>query len=195
MDPKFKRNLLAALVAGMLLPVAAQATEADLIKRIEALAAQNAALAQQLEALKGQVQATAKKVEQAPAASTATADAIESLKSDVSLLQNKSLGKWLTVSGDYRFRYDYLEGQTKTFTDVAGTFANAQNALQASFFADPTGPTAAPGMNAAMLTGLMGFAQGMNQVQTYDQAPWVILPRRSPPTSPRTTACTPTAST
>ena len=170
MNPKFKRNLLAAVVAGMLLPVAAQATEADLIKRIEALAAQNAALAQQLEALKGQVQATAQKVEQAPAASTATADAIESLKSDVSLLQNKSLGKWLTVSGDYRFRYDYLEGQTKTFTDVAGTFANAQNALQASFFADPTGPTAAPGMNAAMLTGLMGFAQGMNQVQTYDQA-------------------------
>ncbi|TXT36884.1 MAG: hypothetical protein FD135_3972 [Comamonadaceae bacterium] len=180
MEFKFKRNLLCALIAGMFVPMAAYASEADLLKKIEALAQQNEMLAQQLQALKSQVQANEAKAAQteeqvkavAAVAAKPDAAALDDLKSQVSKLEGKSLSKWLTVGGDYRFRYDYLKGQTKTFTDVNATFANAQSTLQAGFFANPA---AASSLNPAWttaqaLTGLMGFAQGMNQVQTIDQA-------------------------
>lgn len=173
MDKRFKQKLLVALIAGMLLPVAAMATEAELLSRIEAMS-------RELEALKAQVKAneakTAQTAEQvkAVAATAAQPDAaaLDDLKSQVAKLEGKSLSKWLTVGGDYRFRYDYLEGQTKTFTDVNATFANAQSTLQSEFFANPA---AASSLNPAWtsaqaLTGLMGFAQGMSQVQTIDQA-------------------------
>ncbi|PIW09195.1 MAG: DUF3373 domain-containing protein, partial [Comamonadaceae bacterium CG17_big_fil_post_rev_8_21_14_2_50_60_13] len=82
----------------------------------------------------------------------------------MALLQKKSLGSWLTVGGDYRFRYDYLEGQTKTFTDVNQLFTNAQSALQANFFANPSVT------NAGALSALMMFAKDMNNVKTFDGA-------------------------
>jgi hypothetical protein len=173
MDKRFQKKLLVALIAGMLMPMAAYATEADLMKKIEALAQQNELLAQQLQALKGQVQANEAKAAAPVAQAAASNDAaLDELKSQVKQLEGKSLGKWLTVGGDYRFRYDYLEGQTKTFTDVAGTFANAQNQLQAEFFANPAAASSLnPGWTSAQaLSGLMGFAQGMNTVGTYDQA-------------------------
>jgi hypothetical protein len=178
MDKRFKQKLLVAVIAGMLLPVGAIASEAELLKRIEALAQQNELLAQQLQALKGQVQAneakTAQTAEQVKAVSAAApktdAAALEDLKGQMAQLQKKSLGSWLTLGGDYRFRYDYLDGQTKTFTDVNQLFTNAQAALQSNFFSDPTGPTTAPGMNSAMLSGLMGFSQAMNKVASFDQA-------------------------
>ena len=173
MDKRFQKKLLVALIAGMLMPMAAYASEADLLKKIEALAQQNELLAQQLQALKGQVQANEAKAAAPVAPVVANNDAaIEALKSQVKQLEGKSLGKWLTVGGDYRFRYDYLEGQTKTFTDVAGTFANAQNQLQTEFFANPAAASSLnPGWTSAQaLSGLMGFAQGMNAVGTYEQA-------------------------
>ena len=116
MRTQFKQNLLAALIAGMLLPVAAQAAEADLLKRIEALAQQNERLAQQLEELKGQVKANEAKASKAVApavAETPKVDtaALDDLKGQVKKLEDKSLGKWLTVGGDYHFRYDYLKGE------------------------------------------------------------------------------------
>ncbi|MCM2340690.1 DUF3373 domain-containing protein [Rhodoferax sp.] len=173
MGKRFQKKLLVALIAGMVVPMAAYASEADLIKKIEALAQQNELLAQQLQALKGQVQANEAKAA-APVAPVAASNdaAIDELKSQVKQLEGKSLGKWLTVGGDYRFRYDYLEGQSKTFTDVAGTFANAQNQLQTEFFANPAAASSLnPGWTSAQaLSGLMGFAQGMNAVGSYDQA-------------------------
>jgi hypothetical protein len=48
MNRTFKMNLLAALIAGMLMPLAASAAEADLMNRIDALS-------RELEALKSQV--------------------------------------------------------------------------------------------------------------------------------------------
>jgi len=185
MKTEFKRNLLAALIAGMLLPVAAQAAEADLIKRIEALAQQNERLAQQLEELKGQVKANEAKASKAAVqtvAATPKADeaALDELKSQVKKLEDKSLGKWLTVGGDYHFRFDSLAGQTKTFTDVNATFAKAGQALQGDFFANPSsvagtsryfGAPQAGGMSTAgALSGLMGFSQAMGNVATFDQA-------------------------
>jgi hypothetical protein len=184
MRTQFKQNLLAALITGMLLPVAAQAAEADLLKRIEALAQQNERLAQQLEELKGQVKANEVKAAKA-AAPVATAPAVDTaalddLKSQVKKLEDKSLGKWLTVGGDYHFRYDYLKGETKTFTDVNATFKKVGDALQGDFFANPSsaagssryfGAPQAGGMSTAgALSGLMGFSQAMGNVATYDQA-------------------------
>lgn len=175
MSSRFQRKLLATLAAAVCLPLAAQASEADLLKRIEALAAQNANLAQQLEALRQQVQQAPAAAATTPAApAAASAAAVEELKDQVSQLQTKSLGKWLTMGGDYRFRYDHLSGDTKPFIDVNGTFANAQTKLQADFFANPTGASTyfgTMGMSTAnALSGLMGFAQNMNAVQTFEQA-------------------------
>ncbi len=159
MSVKFNKTLIAALIVGMATPMVAQATEAELMQKIEALA-------QQIEVLKAQVQANEAKAAQMPVvAAKSDSAAVEELTSKVKLLEAKSLGKWLTVGGDYRFRVDSLKGETKPFTDVNQVFANAQNTLQANFFANPTNP-----MNSGMLTGLMNFAQGMNGVQTFDQA-------------------------
>ena len=185
MRTQFKQNLLAAVIAGMLLPVAAQAAEADLLKRIEALAQQNERLAQQLEELKGQVKANEVKAAKAAAPVAAEAPkvdtaALDDLKSQVKKLEDKSLGKWLTVGGDYHFRYDYLKGDTKTFTDVNATFAKVGQTLQGDFFANPSsvagtsryfGAPQAGGMSTAgALSGLMGFSQAMGNVATFDQA-------------------------
>ncbi len=182
MTTKFNKNLLAALIAGMLLPMAASASEADLLKKIEALAQQNELLAQQLQALKGQVQANEARAA-APAAVAApkvSEAAIDELKGQVKKLEDKSLGKWLTVGGDYHFRLDSLKGETKTFTDVNATFANAAQALQGDFFANPStaagssryfGAPQAGGMSTAgALSALMAFQPAMNRVGSYDQA-------------------------
>ncbi|MDD4945081.1 MAG: DUF3373 family protein, partial [Rhodoferax sp.] len=180
MDKRFKQKLLAAVIASMLLPLAAQASEADLIKRIEALAQQNEMLAKELQALKGQVQANeVKTAEQVKAVSAAAAKpdaaALEDLKGQMAMLQKKSLGSWLTVGGDYRFRYDYLAGKTKTFTDVSATFANAQTTLQTTMLTDTTG------VAAAQLAGLAAFSAAMGNVQTYQQAAaFVTNPANAP---------------
>ena len=200
MNKIFRKKLLVVLLAGMALPMAANAAkvaDSELMKKIEAMS-------REIEALKNQVRAneekTAKTAEQLRAneekttkataqiqavsskAVVVTADAgsLEDLKSQVKKLEDKSLGKWLTVGGDYRFRVDALRGQTRTFTDVNATFANAQQKLQADFFGNPStasgsstyfgAPQAGRMSTAGALSGLMGFAQAMNGVATYDQA-------------------------
>ncbi|HEX8960488.1 MAG TPA: DUF3373 domain-containing protein [Geobacteraceae bacterium] len=40
---------------------------------------------------------------------------VEALKQDVSQTKQKSLGRWLEIGGDYRFRFDYLYGQVPSF--------------------------------------------------------------------------------
>jgi outer membrane murein-binding lipoprotein Lpp len=161
MHKAFKQKLLVVLLAGMSLPLAASASEADLMKKIDALSAEIQALRNQVKANEEKTAKTDEKIK----AVTAKADtgALDELKGQVKKLEDKSLGKWLTVGGDYRFRYDNLDGQTKPFTDVTATFANAQSSLQAAFF----GGSAVAGAN---LAGLMGFAQGMAGVSTFSQA-------------------------
>jgi hypothetical protein len=173
METKFKRTLLAALIAGMLVPMGAQAAEADLLKKIEILA-------QEIEALKSQVKADREQAAKAQAAQKAEVAVVDELKSTVKKLDDKTLGKWLTVGGDYQFRYDYLKGQTKTFTDVNATFGKAAQALQGDFFANPStaagssryfGAPQAGGMSTAgALSALMAFQPAMNGVATFDQA-------------------------
>jgi hypothetical protein len=148
---QMKRTLMAVLVSGMFLPLGVQAADADLLKKLEALT-------KEVEALKAQVQAQQK--------------ATEKVADKVEMAESKSIGKWLTVGGDYQFRVDSMRGETKTYTDVVGTFANAQNALQADFFGNPVGVSTyfGPMTTSQALTGLMAFAQGMTAVQTYSQA-------------------------
>ncbi|MHB8951029.1 MAG: DUF3373 domain-containing protein [Rhodoferax sp.] len=174
MKTTFRKKLLVTLVASMWLPLVASAADADLMKKIEDLS-------RELQALKSQVTANEQKAAaQAQPPAPAQAAELADLKRQVTKLEDKSLSKWLSVGGDYRFRIDSLKGQTKTFTDVNATFANAQSALQADFFGNPSavagssryfGALEAGSMSTAgALTALMGFAQGMNGVATYEQA-------------------------
>ena len=162
MDKRFKKKLLVALIAAMALPLAATAAEADLMNKIESMS-------RELEALKAQVKAneakSAQTAEQVNAvAAKSDSAAIADLKSQVTKLQDKSLSKWLTVGGDYRFRIDSLKGETKPFMDVNATFANAQTSLQTAMLTDVTGTA------ARNLAGLAQFSAGMNGVKTYDDA-------------------------
>lgn len=154
MTPKtFRPALIAAAIAALGLPLGTQtalAAEADVAARIEALT-------KELQALKAQVQAQQKAAQEAASAQAQQAEQVKAV-------QAQSLGSWLTVGGDYQFRLDSLRGETRPFTDVNAVFATAQSQLQAAFFANPT-PA-----NGAMLTGLMGFAEGMNGVRTVSQA-------------------------
>ncbi|TAN57213.1 MAG: DUF3373 family protein, partial [Rhodospirillales bacterium] len=178
MDKMFKKKLLVALIASMVLPLAAHAADADLLNKIEAMSRELEALKNQVRANEAKAAQTAEQVKAVAAKSEGAA--LDDLKSQVTKLEGKSLGKWLTVGGDYRFRVDALEGQTRTFTDVNATFANVQQKLQADFFANPStaagsssyfGAPQAGGMSTAgALSGLMGFSQNMNKVATFDQA-------------------------
>lgn len=178
MDKMFKKKLLVALIASMMLPLAASAADVDLMNRIESMSRELEALKKQVKANEEKAAQTAEQVKAVAVKSEAVA--LDDLKSQVKKLEDKSLGKWLTVGGDYRFRYDYLEGQTRIFTDVNATFASVQQKLQADFFANPSAaagsssyfgaPQAGAMSTAGALSALMGFAQGMNGVATYDQA-------------------------
>ena len=99
---------------------------------------------------------------------------IDSLKSSVKKIDEKSLSKWLTIGGEYRFRYDYLNGATKPFTDVTATFNNAQSMLQSGYFNAVANGGSYGGQTTAQwaqgIAGMMNFSQAMTQVKTYGQA-------------------------
>ena len=141
------KKLLCIAVAGMMFPLAAQATEADLQLKIDKLTKE-----------------------------------VNDLKGSVKKVEDKSLGKWLTIGGEYRFRVDSLRGETAAYTDVMGTFANAQNTMQSNFFnfaaaynPDGTLLYAAGTPAAAMywqgnLGSMMNFSNAMKNVKTVGQA-------------------------
>ena len=147
---KLEKLLLGAAICALAAPAVAQADDQEMQKKIEDLT-------KKVQKLEDQQKGSDQKK-------------IEDLTRKVDRIEEKSLGKWLTIGGDYRFRLDSLKGKTVAYTDANGTFTNAANQLQAAFFADPTGPTAAPGMNADMLSGLMGFSNSMSGVKTFSQA-------------------------
>lgn len=144
------RRLIACIVGSLFLPLGTQASEAELLKKLEAMQ-------KEIEQLRAMVQSN-------QASQEATKQATTELKEKVQRAEDKSSEKWLTVGGDYEFRADSLRGETKTYTDVGATFANAGDQIQAAFFANPSA------QNAAMLSGLMAFSEGMAGVKTYQQA-------------------------
>lgn len=178
MNKTVSKHLLIALMSGLALPLAAHAADDELMKKIDALSGE-------IEQLKKQVKANDEKAGKATEELKSEArksylNEIDELKGQVKKVEDKSLGKWLTVGGDYRFRLDSLYGETKPFTDVNATFGNAQQKLQADFFNNPStvagsstyfGAAAAGGMSTAgALSALMNFSQGMAGVRTIDQA-------------------------
>ena len=178
MNKTVSKHLLIALMSGLALPLAAHAADDELMKKIDALSGE-------IEQLKKQVKANDEKAGKATEELKSEArksylNEIDELKGQVKKVEDKSLGKWLTVGGDYRFRLDSLYGETKPFTDVNATFGNAQQKLQVDFFNNPStvagsstyfGAAAAGGMSTAgALSALMNFSQGMAGVRTIDQA-------------------------
>ena len=115
MKQKMAKKLACIAFAGMMLPMAAQAAEADLQLKVDKLM-------QEVNDLKGTVQR----------------------------VQDKSLSKWLTIGGDYRFRVDSLHGETAAYMD-AMTMMYLTTPV-------PTAPTLnALGMPLASITPNMAF--------------------------------------
>jgi outer membrane murein-binding lipoprotein Lpp len=137
-----RKSTLAALIAGVVLPLGAQASEADLLKRIDAMA-------KEIELLRSQVQAN----------SQGAAKANEELKAEVQKVADKSTGRWLTIGGDYQFRVDSMKGETKPFIDVNALFSSIQTDLNYGMMMGD--PAAVP-----MIAGMMSFQKDMANVKT-----------------------------
>jgi hypothetical protein len=133
---QMKRALLAVLVSGIFLPLSVQAADADLLKKLEALT-------KEVEALKAQVQAQQVQTKQ-------VADKVE-------IAESKSIGKWLTIGGDYQFRVDSMKGETKPFLDIS----NAFSVMQTNAMMGMPGPT---------LSELVMVSEGMKTIGTYQAA-------------------------
>lgn len=113
--------LAGALLLGLCQPVAALAADQDLQQKMDSLE-------KELNLLKDQLKDTNHKVSQ---------------------VENKSIGRWLTISGDYMFRYDYLRAESPSyypfmpgFTPATGTSpAGAATYLGLGPYSQPFGPT------------------------------------------------------
>lgn len=101
MKKSILKLVLVGLMAGISLPVAGHAADEELLKKIDNLS-------KEIEELKSSV----KKVEESK-----DTKQLNDLKSTVKKLDDKSLGKWLTIGGDYRFRVDSLHGKTAPYSD------------------------------------------------------------------------------
>ena len=49
---------------------------------------------------------------------------VQELRKSVNMTEEKSLSKWLTISGDYRFRVDSMHGQTVAYTNPGKIFTD-----------------------------------------------------------------------
>jgi hypothetical protein len=146
MKQKMAKKLLCIAVAGMMFPMAAQATEADLQLKVDKLT-------QEVNDLKGTVQRN----------------------------QDRSLSKWLSIGGEYRFRVDSLRGETLGYTDPNLMFTNAGNLLQSEAFSSgytsivnldgtvtTTQNAGSLGMPAGpALAAFMDFGNTMKAITTY----------------------------
>jgi len=88
---------------------------------------------------------------------------VDELTKKVEKLEDKTLSKWLTIGGDYRFRLDSLRGETKAYTDVNNTFSNAQQQMNNGFLNNPVafGPQVA---------AFQAFSNQMKQTTTFSGA-------------------------
>lgn len=85
---------------------------------------------------------------------------LDDLKGQVQKVEDKSLGKWLTIGGSYQFRMDSLRGKTAAYVDVPATFANAQEAAMGLWVSG----------SPALMGSLMNMSAGMAGVRTVDGA-------------------------
>jgi len=113
----------------------------------------------------------------APAAALADEQALQQKVDDltrkVERLEDKTLSKWLSISGDYRFRLDSLRGETKAYTDAFGSITNAQNALQGTLFGGGS-------VTGQPLSQFMALATGMQNTTSYAAANGMVTGLMSP---------------
>uniref|UniRef100_C6E110 DUF3373 domain-containing protein n=1 Tax=Geobacter sp. (strain M21) TaxID=443144 RepID=C6E110_GEOSM len=140
---KLEKLLVGAAVCALAVPAVAQADEQEMQRKIEELTKK----VQKLEEQKG----------------GSDQKKIEDLTRKVNRIEDKSLSKWLTIGGDYRFRLDSLNGSTKAYTDAFGSLNNAQNALQGTIFGGGS-------VAGAPLSQLMPLVQGMQGTTSYAAA-------------------------
>jgi len=82
------------MLLSLAIPISAYPANQDVLQKIDALTKELEALKHQVKENEGKTKETAKKIEK---------------------VEEKSLGRWLTIGGDYRFRYDYLHGKTAPY--------------------------------------------------------------------------------
>ena len=88
---------------------------------------------------------------------------VADLKGSVKKIDDKSLSKWLSIGGDYRFRIDSLRGETKAYMNPVGLFGYmGENALLT------TTNIAFGGMTVGQALTLANA--NMQQVKTYQAA-------------------------
>ncbi len=105
---------------------------------------------------------------------------VNDLKGAVKKIEDKSLGKWLTIGGDYRFRVDSLHGQTAAYTDPNKMFTNVGNLLQSEAFSlgSANGSLGMPAGQA--LAAFMTFGNTMKKTTTYAGALSFLNPVTNP---------------
>ncbi len=82
---------------------------------------------------------------------------VDSLKGQVKRDEDKSLGKWLTIGGEYRFRLDSLHGSTVPYSDAIGTMTNLVGG-----FTGPTGIAGSTIGGSASPTATQFIMQGQS---------------------------------
>jgi hypothetical protein len=90
---------------------------------------------------------------------------VDELTKKVDKLEDKSLSKWLTIGGDFRFRVDSLRGEAPAFSSAIGTMQQ----MTTNFLLDPTVATGANGIPSAtafMLAGEPGKLFSSSQLNT-----------------------------
>jgi len=141
-----RAGLVAIAIIALVIPMPARADDQeDLKQKIEQLS-------RQLEALKSQVtqnEEKSKQTEEQARQAEEQAKKIEELEQQVAATERKSLGRWLTIGGDYRFRFDNLQGEVAPYADGLAVFGNASQLV------------------AAMMAGQI---QPMNQQQLFGAA-------------------------
>jgi hypothetical protein len=125
MKKKAIRKIAVALMLGMMVPLAANAADADLQLKIDKLSKE-----------------------------------VNDLKGSVKKVEDKSIGKWLTIGGEYRFRVDSMHGQTADYSDAIGTMMN----MVGGFTAPVTG-VAGSGVAGGTIGGLTSLTPSQFMMQ------------------------------
>ncbi len=97
----FRKMLSGAIVLSLAAPYSAYSADQEVLNRIDALT-------KELEALKQQVQESQNKIKE-------NENKAKDNEQKIAKVEGKSIGRWLTIGGDYRFRYDYLNGNVPTY--------------------------------------------------------------------------------
>jgi len=108
MRKRLGKILTFTMLLAVAAPLSAHSADEELLRRIDALS-------QELNALKQQVKDSDTKLQQTENKVKETEDRSKQTEKKVAKVEEKSLGRWLSIGGDYRFRYDYLHGKVPNY--------------------------------------------------------------------------------